>query len=128
MLRADPRIAFDPLLNRPLLRGAAEGLIPEEVRLRPGKSTFDAVFQRSIHGPERPALERLLRRPDAEVGAYVDLEAVDRELLAPGWSAPGRGARTLLLWRLATAELWLSMQADAQAPARALEGGAARRR
>ena len=72
MLRADPRIAFDPLLNRPLLRGAVEGLIPEEVRLRPRKSTFDAVFQRSIHGPER-AVEPLLR------------DAVPRWARTPTW-------------------------------------------
>lgn len=123
MLASDPAAAFDPHLSRPLLRDAMRGLIPEPVRLRPQKSTFDAVFQRSMFGAERDVLERLLADPDAEVRAFVDLDAARGELLAPGGAAPGARARALTLWRLATAELWLRAQQDAGAPARLLGAG-----
>ncbi|MCW3065028.1 MAG: Asparagine synthase, partial [Solirubrobacterales bacterium] len=122
-LGLDPVLAFEGPLDRPVLRRAIAGLIPDEVRLRPRKSYFDAFHARALRTDDRAALERLLGDPAAEVYAFADRAAVARELLAPlgdpaarpapGWSAT--------LWRLAATECWLRAQADPAFPRRALE-------
>ncbi len=48
MLRMPPELSFGAAMSRPLLREAMAGLVPDAVRLRPGKSYFDELFQRSL--------------------------------------------------------------------------------
>ena len=111
ILTTSPDLAFDPHLSRPVLRHALAGLLPDAVRLRPDKSTFDAVFQRSLTGSEAPRIRWLLTDPTAELGHYADARGVANLLSAEGVSASGGGRRwALLVWRLATAELFLRHQ------------------
>ncbi len=111
VLTLPPELAYDPRHSRPLVREAMEGLLPDEVRLRASKSTFDAVFHDALAGPDLRVARALLRPEDAELGAYVDLDLVAGRLLT---AAPPPAARLgwgLELWRLITAECWLRAQA-----------------
>jgi asparagine synthase (glutamine-hydrolysing) len=109
MLALPPRLAFDDRYDRPLLREAMRGLLPEPVRLRTEKTTFNAVIYAGLRGPDWPAVETLLGNPQAEIGAYVDLDEVRRDLLERG---PDRltGHWATALWQLLTAEVWLRAQ------------------
>ena len=120
VLGLPPKLAFDPELDRPLLRQAMAGLVPDRVRLRRDKSYFNELFLDCLSRTDWPALERLLGTPDAEVNAYVRPEVVrgtlleaPRERRGPAWA--------WAVWRLATAECWLRFQSDPDFPERALE-------
>jgi hypothetical protein len=115
VLGLPPELAFDPAHGRPLLRAAICGLVPDAVRLRPGKSGFDAPFHAALAGPDLPVLRRLLGARDARTGAHVDRRRVAAELLdGPPSDPQARQWWALHLWRLGTAELWLRMQEDVQ--------------
>jgi asparagine synthase (glutamine-hydrolysing) len=123
VLALPPELAWDPDRSRPLVRETTAGVLPDEIRLRPDKSSFDAVFHAGLAGPDLPVLRTLLSPRDARLREYVDLEIVRRELLDPG---PPGGTRPLQawaikLWRLATAELWLRHQEDPAEPRKVLE-------
>ena len=96
----------------PMLRASMAGLVPDEVRLRPGKSYFDAPFYEAMAGHDRDAVRRILLDPGAELGAFVDLEVVRRDLLdvAPKQHPLGLRHWTASTWRLVTAEIWLLSQ------------------
>jgi asparagine synthase (glutamine-hydrolysing) len=113
MLRLPPEHAYDPHRTRPLLRAALAGLVPDEVRLRPAKSTFDAIFQDSLLGPDLP-LVRAFLGPGARVGEYVDLDVAERRLLnaVPPAGSPERPLWAGWLWRLLTGEAWLRSLED----------------
>lgn len=120
VLGLPPEPAFDPELDRALLRDAMTGLVPDRARLRREKSYFNELFVDCVNRTDRPAMERLLGTPDAEVNAYVRPETVRGRLLeappqrrGPAWA--------WALWRLATAECWLRAQSDRDFPRRALE-------
>jgi asparagine synthase (glutamine-hydrolysing) len=119
VLQLPPELAWDAHLSRPLLRDAMAGLLPDEVRLRPSKSTFDAVFHESLAGPDLPLVRRLLAEGEAELGAYVDLRAVHERLLDQ--PPPTRPAAlmhwALHVWRMTTAECWLRSLSDPAFPA-----------
>ena len=112
MLRFPPELTFHPALTRPHLRGAFGGLVPDEVRLRPRKSYFDALRTESMLGVDLPVLRELLLAPSALIREHVRPEVL-RELLehpphsveAPRWSAE--------VLRLATGECWLQEQLQA---------------
>ncbi|MGH2951272.1 MAG: asparagine synthase-related protein, partial [Solirubrobacterales bacterium] len=120
VLRLPPEHAFDPRHSRPLLRESVAGVLPDELRLRPVKSHFDSVFHEAFAGTDLSALRALLGSDRAEVGAYVDLPTLRRELLdpPPPPAAHGRQRWALNLWRLATAECWLRSQDDPLVPER----------
>jgi asparagine synthase (glutamine-hydrolysing) len=112
-LRQPPRASLDPERSRPVLRAAMSGLLPDAVRLRPQKALFDELIIDCLAGGDAAALRALLTDPKAELGAYVDLDAVARGLLDSERirrQAPFRWMWQL--WRLATAECWLRAQAD----------------
>ena len=123
VLSLPPEAAYDPRLSRPLLRATTEGLLPDQVRFRPSKSTFDAVFHAAFAGQDLPVLRGLLGDTGALVGEYVDLHRVKDELLDPGApTAPRQRMEwAIALWRIATAELWLRSQEDPDAPREVLE-------
>ncbi len=122
MLRLPPELSYDAFRSRPLLRRAVEGLMPDEVRLRPTKSTFDAIFQQALTGADMPAIQRLLA-PGARVGEYVDLELVRRHLLdaVPPEGSSQRPMWAVRVWRLVTGEVWLRSLEGPDAVARIVD-------
>lgn len=119
VLRLDPEFAFDERVSRPLLRGSLKGMIPDEVRLRRSKSSFDQVFHAAIAGSEINLVREVLRQPSAEIGAFVNRESVNRELLDPPPPSDRWGLQhwAITVWRLFTAECWLRSQSEPEFPA-----------
>ena len=113
VLGLPPELSFSPGLDRPLLRAAMHGRLPERVRLRSDKSVFNSFVNDCLTGPDLRAIQDLLGRRDAELRAHVDSPLLDR---LP--AEPPTDHRTRLavwsgtVWRLATAECWLRTQAD----------------
>lgn len=108
-LRLPPAVRFDPRYDRPLLRRAMRGLVPDELRLREGKSFFTALLEDGLRGPDRALLHELLGDPAARLGEYADLAAV-RAVLLDGEPAAYPRGRLLWAsdaWRAASVELWL---------------------
>lgn len=126
-LRLPPTLAIDPTLERPILRKATQGLIPDSIRLRPQKSYFTALFQDCLEGRDLALIRKLFTgRP--EVAAYVCLETVQRELLADPSAGRGRDRSwPWSVWRLVTAECWLRSQGDDDFTGEMLEACDARR-
>jgi len=120
-LSLPPTLAIDPDLERPLLREAIEGLVPDSIRLRPSKSYFTALFHDSLAEPDAALIRRLLTE-DPHVGDYVDLEAVRRDVLDDPPSGRHRDRSwPWSAWRLVTAECWLRAQHDDGFATRLLE-------
>lgn len=111
VLSLAPELAFDPCLDRPLLRRSVHGLLPDEVRLRPDKSYFNRIIANCLAGPDREPLRRLLGSRHTHVGRYVHLDSMRSALFSvpprQGWFAWASD-----VWRLLTAETWLRQQAD----------------
>ncbi len=124
-----PPLATVDRLDRPLLRAAMAGLVPDAVRLRPGKALFDSLLIDTLAGPDRPAIERLLSRRDAELGAFVDLQRMRVSLLSAG-DSEGEGSFLWMyrLWRLVALECWLRLEAGAGGEDLAAELGVSRAR
>jgi asparagine synthase (glutamine-hydrolysing) len=122
-LRLPPLCSYDRYLNRPLLRAATTGMLPDAVRLRPHKVLFDSLLVDCLAGPDAEAVRALLG-PGAELGAYVELERVQAELLDSDRLRLTQPFRWMWqVWRLCTAECWLRVQADPHARPRAHEPG-----
>jgi asparagine synthase (glutamine-hydrolysing) len=110
-LRQPPRATLDPRFNRPVLRSAMDGLLPDSVRLRPSKAWFDSLIVDCLSGADGEVVRELLSDPAAELGAYVDLEAMRRTLIErPGASREDPFRWMWQVWRLLTAECWLRAQ------------------
>ena len=101
-----PELAFDRRFNRPLLRHAMEGLVPDDVRLRPYKSRFDPVLVAAINS-DRRAIERLLLAPNPELHAFVDPTDLREVLERVPDDAAGERERAMRLWSFAMLECWL---------------------
>jgi asparagine synthase (glutamine-hydrolysing) len=109
MLRLPPQTRFDPLRNRPLLREALTGLIPEEVRARSKKSHFTGLMHAGIRADE-PGLIEPLRRLDAPVRAYIAPAPLEQTLALAPDERPMLEAGAL--WRVAIANRWLMSQSQ----------------
>jgi asparagine synthase (glutamine-hydrolysing) len=107
VLRLPPRVQFDRARDRPLLREAMRGMIPEEVRTRHVKSYFTPLVLAGIRADESRLVEPL-RRADAPVRAYVAGEALDRKVAVPPDDRPMLGAASM--WRVGIANGWLLSQ------------------
>jgi hypothetical protein len=111
-LRQPPRATFDRHLSRPILRASMAGLLPDAVRLRPGKALFESVIVDSLRGPDMATVRQLLTDSAAELGAYVELGGVRSALLDADVELHGSPFRWMWqIWRLVTAECWLRAQA-----------------
>ena len=108
-LRSPPQLGFHGALSKPLLRAASTGYLPDSVRLRPGKTVFHNHFLEGIR-LEAGAIDRLLRNPRAEVRAYVDRDAMLRDLDSLPTVAGAEAA--FPLYRLAALECWLQHERD----------------
>ena len=109
-LALSPDLAFDRRYNRPVLRDAIAGYVPDEVRLRPYKSNFDAVVAAGTDA-DLPLLRALLLDPRAHVAAYAQAGALGELLALRAEGAAERRAWANSLWRLATLECVLRVQA-----------------
>jgi asparagine synthase (glutamine-hydrolysing) len=120
VLSFPPELAFERRFNRPVLREAVAGLVPDEARLRPYKSNFDPVIVEGMDA-DLPLVETLLLAPGAHVGAYTDRGALATHLTSPPQPLGARRAWAMSLWFLATMECWLRLQAGEKLlPAEAL--------
>jgi hypothetical protein len=99
-----PQMRFDPVRDRPVLRDAFAGLIPEQVRTRHAKSHFNSLMLAGI-GADEEGLIAPLRRADAPIRGYVTTAAVEQitEVAPQERSITGVGT----LWRVAIANRWL---------------------
>jgi asparagine synthase (glutamine-hydrolysing) len=112
VLGLPPELAFDARLDRPLLREAMRGLLPERVRLREDKVFFDVLLRDALTGPDRPAVHRVLTRGSLELGGLVHAAAL-RALWegGPGACPRGPGAWSAEIWRAFALESWLRREA-----------------
>jgi asparagine synthase (glutamine-hydrolysing) len=107
-LAQPPEASLDRRYNRPLLRDAMEGLLPDSVRLRPAKARFESLIVSCLSGPDEAAMRAVLADPRAELGAYLDLARMRAELLDSEQLLRREPFRWMWqVWRLLTAELWL---------------------
>jgi asparagine synthase (glutamine-hydrolysing) len=112
-LRQPPLATFDRRLTRPVLRASIAGLLPDAVRLRPGKARFESLIVDCLTGPDGAAVRRLLTGPGLQLGAYVDPSAVRHALFDDDRELRANPFRWMWqVWRLTTAECWLRAQAD----------------
>ncbi len=113
-LRQPPLATFDRYRNRPVLRAAMAGLLPDAVRLRPQKALFDSVLVDCLTGPDGAVVRSLLSEPRG--GA----QGLRRPARRPARAVRRRDRQRReqpfqwmwQLWRLTTAECWLRAQAD----------------
>ncbi len=66
--------------TRPVLRAAVRGLVPEEIRLRRGKGSFQVAVERALRPENRPWARTLLEHPDALWRGHVEPAAIARWL------------------------------------------------
>lgn len=108
LLSLPPELAFDPRHNRPVARAITRGELPDALRLRAPKTTWNEVRDDCLGRVDRPWITRLLSQPGALVLSYAAREPL-RALLegdgSHGRAWPGDA------WRLLTTELWLRAQA-----------------
>jgi asparagine synthetase B (glutamine-hydrolysing) len=115
-LRLPPEIAWDPAFTRPLIREAMRGCMAEDVRVNDRKANFSPFCFDILSGADAPGIERLLCAPDAELRAWADMEAVERMWREERPRQRTGAAATVwgtIVWKLASAEIWLRAQADA---------------
>ena len=126
MLSVPPEAAYDWRYSRPLLRQSLDGVLIDQVRLRPDKSNFDAIFHEALRFTDMPTVRRLLLAPDAEIRAYADQERLRRDLLEvePERYPSGAVWWALPVWRATSAELFLRGLADPAALHRLMDEAA----
>ena len=112
VLGLPPELAFDARLDRPLLREAMHGLLPERVRLREDKVFFDVLLRDALTGPDRAAVDRVLTRGSLELGGLVHAGAL-RAQWESGPAACPRGPQAwgAEIWRAFAFETWLRREA-----------------
>lgn len=111
-LRLPPIATFDRYRSRPVLRAAMAGLLPDSVRMRPGKALFDSLLLDCLAGADATPSRELLSDPRAEIRAFVDQRAMLNALFDAGSSESAHSFQWMWqVWRLLTAECWLRAQA-----------------
>ena len=112
-LRQPPLATFDRYRSRPLLRASVADVLPDSVRLRPGKAWFDSMLVDCLRGPDCKTAHGLLGDPRAELRAYLDTAALQRAMFDPANRRPERQFRWMWqMWRLISAECWLRAEAN----------------
>jgi asparagine synthase (glutamine-hydrolysing) len=107
-LRQPPRATLDRRFSRPVLRESMAGLLPDSVRLRPGKARFETLIADCLSGADGAAAREILTSPDLELGAYVDPAAMRGALFDSDALRRHSPFHWMWqVWRLLTAELWL---------------------
>ena len=75
-LRLPPHLAMDAERDRPLVRDAMKGILPEKVRNRTVKSNLSAFYRDITTGGDLQDVRRVLLDPSCEVYRYVDRELI----------------------------------------------------
>ncbi|MDQ2913764.1 MAG: asparagine synthase-related protein, partial [Chloroflexota bacterium] len=112
-LRIPPEHEFDPHMDRPLIREAMKGRVPDEVRLSKRKSNLGPWYVDVLTGSDLEPIRRLLHAEKPEIAAYTRIEPVRK--MAEGPPPPGGGSKLGWmsdLWRLTAAECWLQYEQD----------------
>src|SRR5215218_447424 len=73
-----PELSFDPRFDRPLVRRAMRGLLPERVRLRRHKVHFTALVLDALTATDRDTVDATLSKRELELGAVANTDAVRR--------------------------------------------------
>lgn len=110
-LALPPELSLDRHRNRPLLRAAVAGLLPDSVRLRPAKAWFDSLIVDCLTGPDARAIRILLDDRDSELAEYVERGALRARLDSVPSVGVERFRWMFELWRLLSAECWLRVLA-----------------
>lgn len=122
-LAIPPEMGFDARHDRPLVREALDGRIPDSVRLWREKSNL-APFYHQCAIEDLPAYRRILQAPDAEVRALVKPEIVEQLLGDPPAVGDQGWAKWLpRVWSLFLVESFLRQQSDPTFAERFLELG-----
>lgn len=112
-LRFAPELAFDPFLDRPLVREAMAGMLPDEVRLTGAKSNLAPFYFRGLSGPDMPSIRELLGSPRLEIARWVRRDAVSEALdRAPAAGGTGRDRWLSAVWGWLKVECWLRSLSD----------------
>jgi asparagine synthase (glutamine-hydrolysing) len=112
-LRLPPASRLDPTLDRPLLRAAMRGLVPDEILGRTAKSNFSALFTAGIEA-DRPLATELITPRSALVAEFTRHPELVEELFArdPGAGALAGVQRAMEIWRVTSVEMWLRELAE----------------
>lgn len=122
-LSVPPHLDYDRRIDRPVVRDAMKGVIPEAVRTAREKSNLAPFYHESVTGSDLEAVRRILQAPDAEVRAFVRPEAIDRLLDRPPRVGESGWLHWLVpVWGALTAECWLRQQRDSGFAERTLAG------
>lgn len=121
-LRIPPEIEFDPDLDRPLIRRATRGLLPDAVRLSVRKSNLAPFYVEVAAGRDLPAMRAVLTASDLRIEPFVDRQAVRDLVEQPPPAGPEAIDWQADVWRLATTECWLRHLESPGAAAALLEG------
>ena len=100
-------LSLDRHRNRPLLRAAVAGALPDSVRLRPAKAWFDSLIVDCLSGPDARAIRLLLTDRDSELAEHVEPAALRARLDCIPAAGVERFRWMFELWRLIAAECWL---------------------
>jgi asparagine synthase (glutamine-hydrolysing) len=111
-LRQPPLATLDPRFDRPVLRAAMAGLLPDPSRLRPQKAWFESWVVDSLAEADGAAVRQILTDPRAEVRAYLDRDEMERALFGGGLRQAEPFRWMWQVWRLLTMELWLRAQSS----------------
>jgi asparagine synthase (glutamine-hydrolysing) len=112
VLGLPPELSFDPLYDRPLVRRAMHGLLPDSVRLRREKISFTVLLLDALVGTDRDTVDATLRRGPLELGAVADAGALRRAWTdGPERHRHGRWVWSVETWRAFAAESWLRREA-----------------
>jgi asparagine synthetase B (glutamine-hydrolysing) len=124
VLANPPRMQFDPVRDRALLRDALAGYIPEVVRTRHAKSFFTDLLAAGLVTDGALLAEGPSRR-DAPVRAFVRTEPLEA-LLRGGPDHPSDNRAARRLWHVGLADVWLRALERPEYPRELLDRGTAR--
>jgi asparagine synthase (glutamine-hydrolysing) len=119
VLADPPRMQFDPVRDRALLRDALAGHIPEAVRTRHAKSFFTGLLAAGL-ATDGALLADGPARADAPVRAFVRAEPLEQILRAEADPRDNRAARRL--WHVGLADVWLRALERPEYPRELLDG------
>ena len=92
--------------TRIVLRRAMEGILPEAIRWRPGKSNLSPNFAHSLIVRDRERLDKWIRAYAPVLEEYVDMRKLNK-VYSQGVERPNM-ADAMTLWNAVTIGLWLS--------------------